>query len=361
MRGADISQPSLFVAKTVNDFVPKTHPLRALRALIDEALVDLDELFDSMYSDIGKASIAPERLIRASLLQVLYTIRSERQLVEHIQYNMLYRWFVGLELDDMVWDHSTFSKNRERLLDHQVMPALFESVLKLARKRQLLSAEHFSVDGTLIQAWASHKSFRPKDDDDNTGASGRERDFRGQRRSNDTHASTTDPEAELMRKSAGQEARLSYGVDHLMENRNTLVVRVVTRRAATVHERAAGLAMVKAESGGQRITVGGDCGYDTAAFIEDCRTHNVTPHVAQNVNRRGGSALDERTTRHPGYAVSQRKRKMIETTFGWAKQYGGLRRTMVRGLDRVAATVTFTMAVFNLMRIRNIELATQSG
>jgi hypothetical protein len=203
----------------------------------------------------------------------LYTIRSERQLVEHIQYNMLYRWFVRLELDDMVWDHSTFSKNWERLLDHQVMPALFESVLKLARKRQLLSAEHFSVDGTLIQAWASHKSFRSKDDDDNSGSSGRERDFRGQRRSNDTHASTTDPETELMRKSAGQEARLSYGVGRLMENRNTLVVRVVTRRAATVHERSAGLAMVKAESGGQRITVGGDCGYDTAAFIEGCREH----------------------------------------------------------------------------------------
>jgi transposase len=358
MRGADISQPSLFVARTVDDFVPKKHPLRAVRKLIDEALRDMDEVFDKLYSDIGKASIAPERLIRASLLQVLYTIRSERQLVEHIQYNLLYRWFVGLELDDGVWDHSTFSKNRERLLDHRVMATLFESVLKLARRRNLLSTEHFSVDGTLIQAWASHKSFRSKDDE-NDPSDGQ--DFRGQRRTNETHASTTDPDAELMRKSSGQESRLSYGVDHLMENRNTLVVRVVTRRAATVHERTGGLMMIEAEAGENRITVGGDCGYDTAGFIEECRGLNVTPHVAQNVNRRGGSALDERTTRHPGYQISLRKRKMIETTFGWAKQYGGLRRMMYRGLERVAARVTFTMAVFNLMRIRNIEMAAQAG
>lgn len=360
MRGVDISQPSLFVAKTVDDFVPKHHPLRPLKKLIDEALADLDELFDTMYSDIGKASIAPERLIRASLLQVLYTIRSERQLVEHIQYNLLYRWFVGLEMEDAVWDHSTFSKNRERLLDHQVMPALFESVLKLARKRHLLSSEHFSVDGTLIQAWASQKSFRPRDGDDG-GSSGKERDFRGQRRTNDTHASTTDPDAELMRKSQGQEARLSYGVDHLMEHRNYIVVGVNTRRAASCHERQGALETVNdALPGDRRITVAGDCGYDTAGFIQRCRELNVTPHVAQNVNRRGGSALDARTTRHAGYLVSLRKRKMIETTFGWAKQYGGLRRMMYRGIDRADAAVTFTITVFNLMRIRNIELA-QAG
>lgn len=359
MRGSDVSQPSLFVAKTVEDFVPKHHPLRLLRKLIDEALSDLDELFDGIYSDIGKASIAPERLIRASLLQVLYTIRSERQLVEHIQYNLLYRWFVGLELDDGVWDHSTFSKNRERLLDHQVMPALFESVLKLARKRHLLSSEHFSVDGTLIQAWASHKSFRSRDDDDSAGG---ERSFRGERRTNDSHASTTDPDAEIMRKSAGQEARLSYGVDHLMEHRNTLVVGVHTRRAASEHERKGALKTVdEALPEDRRITLCGDCGFDTAGFIEGCRERNITPHVAQNHNRRGGSALDARTTRHAGYLISMRKRKMIETTFGWAKQYGGLRRMMYRGLERVSAQVTFTMAVFNLMRIRNIEMAMQSG
>jgi transposase len=360
MRGADISQPSLFVARTVNDFVPKNHPLRSLRKLIDEALADLDDVFDTMYSELGKASIAPERLIRASLLQVLYTIRSERQLVEHIHYNMLYRWFVGLELDDPVWDHSTFSKNRERLLDHQVIPALFESVLKLARKRHLLSAEHFSVDGTLVQAWASQKSFRPKDDDDPSGGS-RERDFRGDRRTNDTHASTTDPDAESMRKSNGQEARLSYGVDHVMEHRNYIVVGVNTRRSASEHERAGALDMVdEAVPGEHRITVAGDCGYDTAGFVASCRERNITPHVAQNVNRRGGSALDQRTTRHAGYGISLRKRKMIETTFGWAKQYGGLRRMMYRGIDRVDMAVTFTMTVFNLMRIRNIELA-QTG
>lgn len=360
MRGVDISQPSLFVARTVNDFVPKNHPLRSLRKLIDEALADLDDVFDTMYSELGKASIAPERLIRASLLQVLYTIRSERQLVEHIHYNMLYRWFVGLELDDPVWDHSTFSKNRERLLDHQVIPALFESVLKLARKRHLLSAEHFSVDGTLVQAWASQKSFRPKDDDDPPGGS-RERDFRGDRRTNDTHASTTDPDAESMRKSHGQEARLSYGVDHVMEHRNCIVVGVNTRRSASEHERAGALDTVdEAVPGEHRITVAGDCGYDTAGFVASCRERNITPHVAQNVNRRGGSALDQRTTRHAGYGTSLRKRKMIETTFGWAKQYGGLRRMMVRGIDRVDMAVTFTMTVFNLMRIRNIELA-QTG
>ena len=241
MRGVDVSQPKLFVTRTVADFVPKDHPLRAMRALVDEALESLDGLFDDIYADIGKASVAPERLIRASLLQVLYTIRSERQLVEQIQYNMLFRWFVGLEMDDRVWHHSTFSKNRERLLDHAVLSELFTSVLGMARRRQLLSDDHFSIDGTLIEAWASHKSLRRRDDDDDDGPVGRERDYHGERISNATHVSRTDPEAELMRKSKGKETRLRYGVHHVVENRNHLIVGVTTAPAAGVDEREAAI------------------------------------------------------------------------------------------------------------------------
>lgn len=354
MRGADISQPKLFVTNTVSDFVPKDHPLRFLRPLIDEALSSLDSLFDTIYADLGKSSVAPERLIRASLLQVLYTIRSERQLVEQIHYNMLYRWFVGLEIDDPVWHHSTFSKNRDRLLGNAVLPELFEAVLTIARKKKLLSEDHFSVDGTLIDAWASHKSFRPRDDDDDTPR-GKERDYHGERRSNDTHQSTTDPESELMRKSKGQEARLRYGVHHVVENRNHLVVALRTAQAATVHEREAALDLLAGLPGEHRKTVGGDKGYDTFDFVEECRAMNITPHVAMNDARPGGSALDARTTRHAGYAISQRKRKMIETSFGWAKQYGGLRRMMYRGLNRVNGAVTLTVTAFNLLRIRNLQ------
>jgi len=353
MRGSDISQPTLFITRTVEDFVPANHPLRSIRKLIDEALRDLDAHFNRLYADEGRESVAPERLIRASLLQVLYTIRSERQLVEQIRYNLLYRWFVGLEMEDKVWHHATFSKNRERLLDEALMSRLFESVLKIARRHKLLSTEHFSVDGTLIDAWASHKSFRPRDDDDDTRP-GKERDFHGERRCNDTHVSTTDPDAELMRKSKGMEARLRYGVHHVTENRHHLVVGVSTEPAASVTERTAAVAMLGDIPGEGRITVGGDKGYDTNDFVEQCRELKITPHIAQNTERRGGSALDGRTTRHAGYAVSQRKRKLIETTFGWAKQYGGLRRMMYRGRERVSARVTFTMTVFNLLRISHL-------
>jgi transposase len=343
----------LFITRTVEDFVPADHPLRKIRTLIDEALRDLDTHFNRLYADEGRESVAPERLIRASLLQVLYTIRSERQLVEQIRYNLLYRWFVGLEMEDKVWHHATFSKNRERLLDEALMSRLFESVLKIAGRHKLLSKEHFSVDGTLIDAWASHKSFRPRDDDNNTPTGG-ERDFRGERRCNDTHISTTDPDAELMRKGKGMEARLRYGVHHVVENRHHLVVAVRTEPAASVTERTAALAMLGDIPGDGRITVGGDKGYDTHDFVAQCRGLRVTPHVAQNSERRGGSALDGRTTRHAGYGISQRKRKLIETTFGWAKQYGGLRRMMYRGRKPVSARVTFTMAVFNLLRISHL-------
>ena len=356
MRGVDVSQPTLFITRTVADFVPPDHPLRALRELIDEALARLDGLFDTLYADLGKASVAPERLMRASLLQVLYTIRSERQLVEQIQYNLLFRWFVGLEMDDRVWHHSTFSKNRERLLDHAVLPQWFAAVLAMARQRNLLSEDHFSIDGTLIDAWASHKRFRRRDDTDDTDDTpgGKERDYHGERRTNATHVSRTDPEAELMRKSRGQEARLRYRVHHVVENRHHLIVGVATTPAAGVGERAAALDLLARLPGAHRKTVGGDKGYDTRGFVASCRALRITPHVAMNDRRRGGSALDARTARHPGYGVSQRKRKLIETTFGWLRQYGGLRRPMVRELARMSATVTLAATAFDLLRMRNL-------
>lgn len=355
MRGVDISQPSLFVMKSVSDFVPQDHPLRALRTLVDEALGALDSLFDEMYADIGRASIAPERLIRASLLQIIYTIRSERQLVEHIHFNMLYRWFIGLEMEDAVWHATTFTKNRARLLEHDAFAEFFTTVVAMARKRKLLSDDHFSVDGTLLDAWASHKSFKPRssDDDDASGSSGQ--DFHGDSRSNSTHQSTTDPDAELMRKSKGTGAALRYGVDHVMENRHGLIVAVGTRPAATMTEREAALEKLAELPGEQRKTVGADKGYDTHDFVAGCRGMNITPHVAQNEKRPGGSALDERTTAHAGYAISMNKRKLIETTFGWIKQYGGLRRVMLRGIDRVGSRVLLVLSAFNLLRVRNIE------
>lgn len=356
MRGADISQPSLFITKTVEDFVPKEHPLRAIRKLVDQALWELDGKFERLYADEGRSSIAPERLIRASLLQVLFTIRSERQLVEHIRFNMLYRWFVGLEMDDAVWHHATFSKNRERLLDESLMSSLFKSVLKIAQRHRLLSKEHFSVDGTLIDAWASHKSFKPKDGKDKDDGEGgaKERDFRRERRSNETHASRTDPDAELMRKGNGMEARLRYGVHHLVENRNHLIIDAQVEPAASVHEREVALSMLKKVSTDRVITVGGDKGFDTREFVKRCREHDITPHVAQNTARRGGSAIDARTTRHAGYEISQHKRKMIETTFGWSKQYGGLRRMMYRGIKKVRGQVKLVTCTFNLLRISNL-------
>ncbi len=355
MRGADVSQPSLFITKTVEDFVPKEHPLRAIRKLVDQALKELDGKLERLYADEGRTSIAPERLIRASLLQVLFTIRSERQLVEHIRFNMLYRWFVGLEMDDAVWHHATFSKNRERLLDESLMTSLFKLVLKIAQRHRLLSAEHFSVDGTLIDAWASHKSFKPKDGkDDDSESGGKERDFRHERRSNQTHESGTDPDAELMRKGSGMEARLRYGVHHLVENRNHLIVDAKVEPAASVHEREVALTMLKKASKDRPITAGSDKGFDTRQFVAQCREHDITPHVAQNTARKGGSAIDARTTRHAGYEISQRKRKMIETTFGWPKQYGGLRRMMYRGIDKVRGQVKLVTCAFNLLRISHL-------
>lgn len=359
MRGPDISQKELFITSTVEDFVPETHPLRETRELIDRVLKELDQDFDRMYAEYGRASIPPERLIRASFLQIFYTIRSERRLVEEIRYNLLYRWFVGLELGDDVWNHSTFSKNRDRLMEHNIIVKLFEKVLSIAQENGLVSDEHFSVDGTLLEAWASHKSFKPKDEDGDDDP-GDGTNFHGQKRSNKTHESTTDPEAKLARKSAGKEAKLSYGVHVINENRNGLVVATSIAPVVGTGEREEAIELMKTLPGDHRKTMGADKGYDTRHYVKSCRELNVTPHSAQNTKRKGGSAIDERTTRHPGYEISQNKRKLIETIFGWTKQYGGLRRMMYRGLDRVGERVILSLTAFNLMRTRNI-LAMESG
>ena len=357
MRGADITQESLFSTVHLEHFVPVTHPLRKIRPLFNEALKRIDGLLDGIYSEIGKESIPPERLLRAQLLQVLYSIRSERQLVEQTRYNLLYRWFVGLSIDDEVWDHSTFSKNRDRLLDHGIVGSLFEEVVELARKQDLISEEHFSVDGTLIQAWASQKSFRPKDEDEPPTTGGRNecRDFRGERRLNDTHESRTDPEAKSYKKSNGSEVKMSYLGHTLMENRNGMIVKAKVTQASGSAEREAALEMLDALPGKQRRTLGADKGYDTKGFVEDCRGKGVTPHVAMNTERKGGSAIDGRTSRHEGYTVSQRIRKRIEEGFGWGKTIGLIRQVKVRGKKRVNGVFLMTFIGWNLTRMKNLE------
>lgn len=357
MRGADITQESLFTTVHLESFVPADHPLRPIKELFDYTLHRLDWLFDLAYSEFGKPSIPPERLLRAQLLQVLFTIRSERQLMEQMQYNLLFRWFVGLTIDDVIWDHSTFTKNRDRLLTHDVIPELFAEVIDLARKQDLISDEHFSVDGTLIQAWASQKSFLPKDDDDQdpNGGRNKEKDFHGEKRSNRTHQSTTDPDARLYKKSNGSEAKMSYLGHTLMENRNGLMVGAVVTLATGTAEREAATALVSALPGSKRKTLGADKNYDTAQFVGDCRDLGVTPHVAQNSKRKGGSAIDGRTTRHSGYEASIKVRKRIEEGFGWGKTVGLIRQIKVRGLERANMVFNFTMLGWNLIRIRNLQ------
>jgi transposase len=318
---------------------------------------NLSWLFDSMYSTGGRESIPPERLIRAQLLQVLYSIRSERQLVEQIQYNLLYRWFVGLTIDDEVWDHSTFTANRGRILEHEVISELFEEVVNLARKQELLSDEHFSVDGTLIQAWASQKSYRPKDEDQGPKGGGRnaEANFHGEKRSNKTHESKTDPEAKMARKGQGKEAKLSYMGHTVMENRNGLIVKAAASKATGTAEREVAAELLCELSGSKKRTVGADKNYDTAEFVEDCRAMNMTPHVARNDKRRGGSAIDGRTSRHDGYEVSQRIRKRVEEPFGWGKSIGLIRQVKVRGLAKVNEVFLMTMIGWNLTRMSNLQ------
>jgi len=355
MRGADSHSESLFTTVKLEDFVPADHPLRPIRTWVNEALAKMDVSFSAMYeADIkgGRPSIAPEKLMRAMLLQVLYSVRSERQLVEQITYNLLFRWFVGLAIDDTVWNHSVFSKNRDRLIEHDAATELFNATVEMADKRGLLSGEHFSVDGTLIQAWASQKSMRRKDGSDD----GRPpEDWRGERRSNDTHESTSDPESRLYRKSDAAPALPSYLGHVLSDNRHGLVVNVQASASAGTAERdvAAQMLAVVAKPG-KRVTVGADKAYDTQGFIKACRDINVTPHVAQNTRRNGGSAIDGRTTRHVGYEISQRKRKRIEQCFGWGKLIGPMRQVMVQGLDKVDQLLTLTMAAYNLTRLRNL-------
>jgi transposase len=357
MRGPDTMQERLFTMARLEDFVPADHPLRPVQRMVNEALKGLNDLFNQMYADHGRASIAPEKLIRALLLQVLYSVRSERLLVEQLHYNLLFRWFVGLAIDDAVWDHSSFSKNRDRLLDHAVIEAFFAEVMAQAEKAGLLSDEHFSVDGTLIKAWASHKSFQPKDGPPEDGGPGRnaEGDWRGKPRSNDTHESATDPEARLHRKSKGSEAILCYQGHVLIENRNGLVVNARASQASGFAERETALAMLAELPGSKARTVAADKAFDTAQFVAAARNIEVTPHVAQNLAGPGGSAIDGRTTRHPGYDVSQRIRKRVEEPFGWAKTVGQIRQTLFRGLDRVNMQFMLTMAANNLVRMRSLS------
>jgi len=353
MRGADVLQESLFTVKTLEDFVPVEHPLRPIREIVNTALKEMDALFARMYSEFGRESIAPERLLRALMLQALYSIRSERQICEQLGYNLLFRWFTGIGLDDAPWDHSSFTKNRDRLLDHDVMRELFGQVMSQAQAKGLLSAEHFSVDGTLIRAWASHKSFVSKDGPPPPKSGSRanpEVDYKGAKRTNDTHASTTDPDARLYTKSAKAGAIPCYMGHVLMENRNALVCDERLTHATGTAEREAALEMLADLPGERGKSVGADKAYDTADFVAHCRAIGVTPHVAQNTTHRA-SAIDERTTRHPGYALSQVIRKLIETIFGDAKEHGRLRQLKVRGLERAQQMFTLAMTVVNLRRL----------
>jgi transposase len=356
MRGADHQQSGMFSYISAEKRVPEDHPLRAIRAMVDAALRNMGPQFDAMYAKIGRPSIAPEKLLRALLLQVLYTVRSERMLMEQLSYNLLFRWFVGMNIDDPVWDVTVFTKNRERLLAAGVANTLFAEVLAQASSRALLSSEHFTVDGTLIEAWASHKSFKRKDGSDQQPPDDPGNptvDFHGERRSNATHQSTTDPDARLARKGKGKEAKLSYAGHVLMENRNGLAVNAFVNLAEGRAEVEAAVAMVEEIPGQHHVTLGGDKNYDTKEFVQEMRDHQVTPHVACKPT----TIIDARTTRHPGYAISQQKRKRVEEIFGWLKTVGGLRKTRHRGLERVGWMFTFALAAYNLVRMRNLVAA----
>ena len=353
MRGSDQGSGELFSYVDVEKRVRPDHPLRAIRALTNRALESLSGDFAVLYSGLGRPSIAPEMLLRAMLLQAFYSVRSERQLMERLEFDMLFRWFVGLGMDDPVWDHSTFSKNRDRLLEGEIAARFLSAVLAEPRVKRLLSSEHFSVDGTLIEAWASMKSFRPNPPDaGGTECDGRNApaDFRGAKRSNQTHRSTTDPDARLYRKGPGMEAKLCFIGHGLMENRSGLIVDARLTRVSGHAERLAALDMIEGFADRPRaITLGADKGYDAADFVEELRTINVRPHVARNTNGRR-SAIDRRTTRHSGYAKSQRIRKRIEEAFGWIKTVAGLRKTKLRGLPKVDWSFTFAAAAYNLVR-----------
>ena len=352
MRGADPKQEAMFSYISPEKRVPVDHPLRAIREMVDAVLKVMSPRFARLYAPVGRPSIAPERLLRALLLQIFYSIRSERLLMEQLDYNLLFRWFVGMEMDEAVWNHAVFSKNRERLLNEELAEAFFQRGLKIARP--YLSDEHFTVDGTLIEAWASHKSFRPKDEEPKPGDGSREVNFHGEARSNSTHQSTTDPEARLYKKSKGSEAKLSYLGHGLMENRNGLLVKTRVTLAEGTAERDAALAMAAKRAGIKRVTLAADKNYDTRDFVGALRRMKVTPHVAQNTTHRS-SAIDRRTTRHAGYAVSQQKRKRVEQSFAWMKIIGMLRKVKLRGREKVAWLFTFVGAAYNLVRLQRLQ------
>ena len=355
MRGDDNQQEGMFSYISPEKRVPADHPLRPIRKMVDEILKEMSPQFAKLYSEVGRPSIAPERLFRSLLLQIFYSVRSERMLIEQLQYNLLFRWFVGMEMDEAVWNHAVFSKNRERLLNEGIAESFFQQVLE--RARPYMSDEHFTVDGTLIEAWASQKSFRRKDGNGKPPGPGGDVDFHGEKRKNQTHASTTDPDARLFKKSKGSEAKLNYMGHVLMENRNGLLVQTFLTEATGRAEREAAMLMVEAIPSGKRVTLGGDKNYDTRELVRELRRMNITPHVAQN-NTNRSSAIDERTTRHAGYEVSQRKRKRVEQLFGWMKMVGMLRKVKLRGIEKVGWLFTFTGAAYNLCRLRNLMART---
>jgi transposase len=369
MRGEDRKSEGMFSYVRLEERVPADHPLRAIRRLVDAVLSELSPAFAALYARVGRPSVPPEHLLRALLLQAFYTVRSERLLMEQLDYNLLFRWFVGLSMDDAVWDASAFCKNRDRLLDGDIAAGFMAGVLNQAQVKRLLSSEHFSVDGTLIEAWASMKSFVPKSPSSGEeprngsrpppGGAGvgrnAERDFHGEKRSNDTHASATDPDARLFRKGRGKEAKLCH-MGHIMtENRHGLIVDARLTEANGTAECTTGLDMVE-DNGGRRCTLGADKNYDTATFVAGCRARGCVPHVAQNNSHRR-AAIDRRTTRHPGYAISQIKRKRIEEPFGWMKTVGGLRKTRHRGRPLVEWFFVLTAAAYNLIRIPKLLAA----
>jgi transposase len=356
MRGVDHQQADMYSYLSPEARVRADHPLRAILEMADQALANMSERFDGMYARTGRPSIPPEKLLRAQLIQILYSVRSERLLMEEIDYSMLFRWFVGMNLDEPVWDVTVFTKNRDRLLEGDVAREFLCEVVEQARQKNLTSDEHFTVDGTLIEAWASLKSFQrkdqkntPPDDPGNPTVN-----FHGEQRSNETHGSTTDPDALLARKGSGKEAKLSYNGNLLTENRNGFIVATEVFQANGTAERDAAMVMLEQLPGGHRVTVGADKAYDTREFVSECRNMKVTPHVAQNTKRSGGSAIDGRTVRHEGYEISQRKRKRIEECFGWLKTIALMRKVRHRGIEKVGWVFTFAAAAYNLVRMRKL-------
>jgi transposase len=359
MRGKEVRQVLMLSTLTPEQMVPQDHPIRRIKPVVETALRRLGPRFDAMYSKQGRVSVPPETLLKSSLLMALYSVRSERQFCERLRYDLLFKWFLDLNVEDEGFDHSTFSKNRQRLLDHEVAEQFFAEVVEQARLRNYVSDEHFTVDGTLLEAWASVKSFKPKDGDPPSGGAGRnpDVDFHGQKRSNATHQSTTDPQARLARKGNSHEAKLAYGAHVLMENRHGLVVDMELAAATGYAERETALALLGRRKKGRhrRATLGADKGYDTRDFVASCRALGVTPHLARHTTKRR-SAIDGRTTRHPGYATSQRVRKRVEEIFGWVKTVGGGRKLRYVGLERNRMWALLTGAAYNLVRMSNLAL-----